>query len=97
MTRAAVLAALALAPSWAAAGERDVAFFLANPAERRAMAAWCAASAPRQDTAECRNAKAAGAAEIVTPGHRWSRGRALAPRPPAPAPRAIGRGPLRAA
>lgn len=99
MTRAALGLALALAPSLAAAqSSRDVPYFLRNPAERRAVQQWCAADAGRQDTAECRNAKAAGAAEIVTPGHKWSRGPAAARPARRPAPvLPAGKGPPRAA
>lgn len=103
MTRRALALALAMAPSVAAAQARDVPWYVQNHAARRATLEWCAADAERQDTRECRNARAAGAVDLMTPGHKWNRAAPVAP-PPRPQPRPVapkrdspGRGPVRAA
>lgn len=108
MTRPAVAVvafALALAPPLAAAQARDIPWWARNHAERRAMLEWCAVDAARRATNDCRNARAAGAVELMTPNHPWRRAAPPpSPRPqPRPAPAApkpsapAGRGPMRAA
>jgi hypothetical protein len=100
MTRPAFAAALVLAPCAALAEPGDVPWYVQNHAERRAKLEWCVQDAARQSTRECRNARAAGAVELMTPGHKWSRPpqSRQPPRPVAPKPAApVGKGPLRAA
>lgn len=104
MKRAVIAAALLLAPFAASAEEGDIPWYAANPAARHAKLAWCRQDAMRQDTRECRNANAAGAVEMITPGDPWARLRAYEPLPrPAPQPvpepptpvSPSGRGPVR--
>ena len=96
MTRPAVALALVLAPCAALAETGDIPWFVQNPTERRAMLDWCAADAVRQGTRECRNARAAGAVELMTPDP-WARLRAFegpsrpaTPPPPPPTPKPSG-------
>ena len=86
MTRAAVLALVAALPAAAAAAEPgDVPYYVERPAERARVLEWCARDAARQDTRECQNARAAGAAGLMTPNHPWMRGHPFSP-PAAPVP-----------
>ena len=86
MTRPAIALALVLAPCAALAETGDIPWFVQNPVERRATLDWCAADAVRQGTRECRNARAAGAVELMTPNHKWNR---AAPPVPRPEPRPV--------
>ena len=95
--RAAVLALVAALPAAAAAAEPgDVPYYVERPAERARVLEWCARDAARQDTRECQNARAAGAAGLMTPNHPWMRGRTFSPAP-VPQPPEPTKGPARRA
>lgn len=85
MRRAAIAALAALLPAAASAEPGDVPYYVERPAERARVLEWCARDAARQDTRQCQNARAAGAAGMVNPNHPWMRGRTFSP-PPAPVP-----------
>lgn len=103
MRRVALALALAALPAGVRA-EGDVAYYLANPAERRATVRRCQNDAALMATRECQNANAAGAVEMIRPLPRnlllpeWRMpGEApVSPDPAGPPPNPARRGPPRA-
>ena len=63
---AALAVVLAVLPT-AGRADGDVSYYLANPAERRAMVRRCQNDAALSVTRECQNANAASAVELIRP------------------------------